>query len=56
LVGRTLNDEHMKHAAELASDASDPMPDLRGSAEYKKNMVRVLTYRALKQVVEKILT
>ncbi len=56
LVGKTLNDEHMKHAAELASDASDPMPDLRGSAEYKKNMVRVLTYRALKQVVEKILS
>lgn len=56
LVGQTLDDERMKQAAQLTSEASDPMPDLRGSAEYKKNMVRVLTYRALKQVVEKILS
>ncbi|MDH3649555.1 MAG: xanthine dehydrogenase family protein subunit M [Saprospiraceae bacterium] len=56
LIGQKLDDERLKTAAQLASDASDPMPDLRGSTEYKKNMVRVLTYRALKQVIEQILS
>jgi carbon-monoxide dehydrogenase medium subunit len=47
LVGKQLDDATIQQAAELAASASEPMDDLRGSAEYKRDLVRVLTARAL---------
>jgi carbon-monoxide dehydrogenase medium subunit len=49
LLGKELNDKVIEEAAEIAASESKPMDDpLRGSAEYKRAMVKVLTKRALK--------
>jgi len=47
LVGKKLDDATIAHAAELAASESQPMDDIRGSADYKRDLVRVLTARAL---------
>jgi aerobic carbon-monoxide dehydrogenase medium subunit len=47
LRGRRLDDETIQSVARLAADAADPMADLRGSAEYKRDVVRVYVQRAL---------
>ena len=50
LVGKTLDDVTIvKQAAELAASESEPMDDIRGSADYKRDLVRVLAARALSQ-------
>jgi carbon-monoxide dehydrogenase medium subunit len=41
--------EAVKKVAMLAAEASDPMSDIRGTAEYKRDLVRLLVTRALKQ-------
>ena len=51
LQGRKPDDAAIAQAARLAADAADPNPDRRGSVEYKKEMARVLTARALKRAV-----
>ena len=40
-------------AAQAAAAASDPSADLRGSVEYKRDLVRVLTARALRKALER---
>jgi aerobic carbon-monoxide dehydrogenase medium subunit len=50
LVGRRLDDAAIREAAALAAAATDPIPDLRGSAEYKRAMAGVWTARALREV------
>jgi carbon-monoxide dehydrogenase medium subunit len=52
LVGRTLDEHTLNGAAELAVDACTPIDDLRGSVKYRREMVRVLTVRGLKSIVE----
>jgi aerobic carbon-monoxide dehydrogenase medium subunit len=48
LNGKTLDDSTIKQASELAAGDSQPADDIRGSADYKRDLVRVLTARALK--------
>jgi carbon-monoxide dehydrogenase medium subunit len=48
LVGKELTDEVIARAAELAGGASRPIDDIRGSAAYRKAMVRVLVLRGLR--------
>lgn len=49
LIGKSIDDAAVLEAAgQAAADASDPVSDLRGPAEYKKDLVRVLTKRALR--------
>ncbi len=49
LVGKSIDDAAaLEGAGRLAMEASDPTSDLRGPAEYKKDLVRVLTKRALR--------
>ena len=47
LIGKIPDDATIAMAAKLASEASKPSSDLRGSEEYKRSMVRELTKRAL---------
>ena len=51
LEGKRPDEATIKRASELAADAARPSADLRGSAEYKKDLVRVLTARALRKAV-----
>jgi carbon-monoxide dehydrogenase medium subunit len=53
LKGKALDESAIKQAAELAAQAAEPSADLRGSVEYKKDLVRVLTARALRKAVER---
>jgi aerobic carbon-monoxide dehydrogenase medium subunit len=52
LRGKRIEPEMVKQAARLAAEASDPSTDLRGSVEYKRDLVRVLTIRALNRALE----
>jgi aerobic carbon-monoxide dehydrogenase medium subunit len=52
LLGETPSPELFEQAAELAAKASDPETNVRGPAEYKRDLVRVFTRRALAQALE----
>jgi carbon-monoxide dehydrogenase medium subunit len=47
LRGTNLNDKTISTAAEAARAASDPQPDMRGSVEYKRQLVVALVKRAI---------
>lgn len=53
LTGGALDDEAVKKAATLASEAAEPIEDHRGSEEYKRHLVKTLTSRALKKARER---
>ncbi|MGH8648493.1 MAG: FAD binding domain-containing protein [Burkholderiales bacterium] len=53
LRGKRPDEAAIKQAARLAADAAQPEADLRGSVEYKKDLVRVLTGRALRKAIER---
>jgi aerobic carbon-monoxide dehydrogenase medium subunit len=53
LRGQKLNDERIKKAAIMAAQDCDPNPDLRGSVDYKRSMVKTLTERAIKKAIER---
>jgi carbon-monoxide dehydrogenase medium subunit len=48
LAGRELDDEAIAEAGRLAAEAAEPRSDVRGSEEYKRNVVRVFTERGLR--------
>jgi carbon-monoxide dehydrogenase medium subunit len=49
LAGATLDDDTIRQAAELAAEAAEPRSDHRGTAEYKRSVVRVFTERGLRK-------
>jgi carbon-monoxide dehydrogenase medium subunit len=53
LLGKKPDAAAIAEAARLAAETSDPSPDRRGSVEYKKDMARVLTVRALERAVKR---
>jgi carbon-monoxide dehydrogenase medium subunit len=53
LRGKKLDSGTIAEAARLAADSADPSADRRGSVEYKKQMARVLTARALAKAAER---
>jgi xanthine dehydrogenase iron-sulfur cluster and FAD-binding subunit A len=50
LAGKVLSEENILEAAKLAAQASKPIDDLRGSAVYRQEMVRILTLRGLRSL------
>jgi carbon-monoxide dehydrogenase medium subunit len=47
LIGQQLTDATIAEAARLAADACDPQSDIRGTADYKRHVVRVYVARGL---------
>jgi carbon-monoxide dehydrogenase medium subunit len=52
LVGSEPDDRTIREAARLAAEAAQPHSDTRGSADYKRTVVRVFTERGLRAVRE----
>jgi xanthine dehydrogenase iron-sulfur cluster and FAD-binding subunit A len=52
LAGKPLTDEVFEEAARLAMESCKPIDDIRGSAAYRSEMVRVCTLRGLKLIRE----
>ena len=52
LIGKELTDEVIVKASEEAMNSCHPISDIRASAEYRKDMIRVFTKRAIKQAME----
>ncbi len=50
LASHPITPELLREAAQLAADACSPIDDVRGSARYRRLMVRNLTATALAQV------
>ncbi len=50
LIGETLEDHTIDDAARFAMNAARPIDDIRGTAAYRREMVRVLVSRALRQL------
>jgi carbon-monoxide dehydrogenase medium subunit len=53
LRGHRVDDARIREAARTAAEESDPAADLRGSVEYKRDLVRVLTARVLRRALER---
>jgi carbon-monoxide dehydrogenase medium subunit len=53
LTGKALDDSTIKQAAEIAAGEAQPIDDIRGSADYKRDLVRVLTTRALNRAFKR---
>jgi len=51
LTGQTPDDKTIAEAASRAAAAAEPVSDLRGPAEYKKDVFRVLTRRAITRAI-----
>jgi len=50
LVGRHLDEDVIDKTASLAESAATPIDDVRSSADYRLEMVRVCTLRALREI------
>lgn len=53
LVGKELTDEVLEAAGKEAAAECDPSADLRGSVEYKRDLTRILTKRAIRRAVQR---
>ncbi|HET7825087.1 MAG TPA: xanthine dehydrogenase family protein subunit M [Anaeromyxobacter sp.] len=53
LVGKKLTEQTIAEAARLAAKAANPTRDRRGEVDYKREMARVLTARALRKAAER---
>ncbi len=53
LRGKPITDAIFREMGEVATTEVDPMDDNRGSAEYKRDMVKVLVRRAAEEAIER---
>ncbi len=54
LVGRPATEETFAEAGRQASQACDPVTDIRGTAEYKRHLASELTIRTLRTATERV--
>ncbi len=54
LIGKELTDEIINEAAEVAKAHVKPISDIRASKEYRADMIKVFTKRAVKEALENI--
>jgi carbon-monoxide dehydrogenase medium subunit len=52
LVGKTLSPEIIEEAARLAQNSATPIDDVRSSADYRSEMVRVCVLRSLRSILQ----
>ena len=50
LVGQRLDDRSIQEASQIAAEDARPISDIRASAGYRREMVRVLTERTIRQI------
>jgi len=53
LAGRTLDRDSLRRGSGIASEETHPVKDARGSAVYKREMVKVLCRQALSTAAER---
>ena len=53
LAGREVSDDAINEAAQLATEAANPISDIRGTAAQRKHLAGVLTRRALNKAIER---
>lgn len=53
LVGQSLTEDNIRAAGAAAAQECEPSSDLRGSEEYKRDLIRVVTIRAIRQAAER---
>jgi len=49
LKGQKLNQDLIREASEIAAEDAKPITDIRASAEYRKEMAKIITQRAITQ-------
>jgi carbon-monoxide dehydrogenase medium subunit len=54
LRGKQINDAALREMAEVATTEVDPMDDNRGSADYKRELVKVLVRRAAQEALHRL--
>jgi carbon-monoxide dehydrogenase medium subunit len=52
-VGEPPATDALKAAAQAAMEAADPIDDVRGSADYRRKLVGILTQRALSKALHR---
>ena len=53
LIGKVINDTLLDEAGQIASAGADPPSDVHGSAEYRREMVKVFVRRAAAKALER---
>jgi carbon-monoxide dehydrogenase medium subunit len=53
LVGQAITDAVLEQAGQASADECDPSDDLRGNVDYKRDMARILTKRAIRKAAER---
>jgi carbon-monoxide dehydrogenase medium subunit len=51
LKGKRIEDPLIQQTARVASEEAQPISDIRSSADYRKEMVKVLTKQAIRQAL-----
>lgn len=56
LKGKKISDDLLQKAGQTASDESNPIDDIRSSADYRRKIIKVLVARAIEQAVGQVRT
>ena len=51
IMGKMMNAEIIEKSAQMASEEARPISDVRASAEYRKNMVKVFVKQAMREIM-----